>query len=256
MSRLTRFLGVAAAWLLLYVSGPGIVGKDGSPWGALLGVALWAWFASRPGRWAFRIEWLLAGAAWCGICSWAALVHWTSLLFIGPGFGIYYACAGILLRRLARHFPLALAAPAAWMFIETVRTLLEPPFGLSWMRLGIHAHDTSWLAGSARVWGVFGISYALAAAAGGLADLVAARGLSPAEARSRRRFAAIAGGGPLLLAVIFSFATRAPATELGPRVLLVQPGIPQERKMEQQDEIELFRDGVDLTLRGIEQQRA
>lgn len=252
---LARALGIGAAWLIIYLSGPGIFFPAGSALGAPLGVAVWAYFASRPGRAAFGIEWMAACAAWCGICSWAALVHWTSLLFIGPGFGMYYACSGLLLRRLARDWPLAIAAPAAWMFIETIRSLPEPPFGLNWMRLGIHWHDVGWLAGSARIWGVWGLSFSAAALAGGLADFAVARGLEASAARTRRRWALIAGGGPLLLAALFSVATAAPKSERGPRVLLVQPGIPQERKMEPGSREELYRDGVELTLQGLDEAR-
>ncbi|HTF89856.1 MAG TPA: hypothetical protein VK843_15690, partial [Planctomycetota bacterium] len=253
---LARLLGVGAGWLLLYVSGPGIVVKDGWAIGAPVAIALWAIFASRPGRWAFGIEWLVACAAWCGICSWAALVHWTSLLFIGPGFGIYYACAGLLLRKLARDWPLSIAAPAAWMFIEAVRSVPEPPFGLNWMRLGIHGHEVSWLAGSARVWGVWGVSFVLAALGGGLADLFVAGRLEPVLARARRRTALFAGGGPLLLAALLSLCTSPPKTEQGPRVLLVQPGIPQWRKMQQKTSEELFVEGARLTMTGLEEAKS
>ncbi len=252
---LQRLAGLGAAWLLLYCASPGIVVPEGLAILAPAGIALWAFFASRPGRGAFWIETLAGCIGWCGICSWAAMVHWTSLLFIGPGLGLYYAGGGLLLRRLARHWPLAIAAPAAWMGTECIRSILEPPFGLNWMRLGIHAHDIHWLAGSARVWGVFGLSYVLAALGGGAADQLLAFRFDPAAARIRRRWALIAGGGPLALAVLLAFATSSPETETGPRVLLVQPGIAQERKMKLKGSNELFIEGAALTAQGLEAAR-
>ena len=110
------------------------------------------------------------------------------------------------------------------MAVEGIRSVLEPPFGLSWMRLGVHWHDTAWLAGSARVWGVWGLSFAAAALAAGLAQ-------AWEDASCARRAVLAAGGGPVLLAVALSLATSAPATggKGGAHVLLVQPGVPQER---------------------------
>ena len=248
---LRRTLLVGAAWLLLYAFGPGIASPGGSPWPVPVALALWAHGASRPGRLAFSVESVLACAAWCGVCSWAAKVHWTSLLFIGPGFGLYYASAGALLRRLGRCLPLALAAPAAWMAVEALRTLLEPPFGLSWMRLGIHVHEVPWLAGSARVWGVWGLSFALAALGGLLADLGGHGFSGRSTPRGGWKLALAAGLGPVAAAVVLSLATSAPATERGPRGMLVQPAIPQERKMRQQTASELFLSGFHLTRDGL-----
>lgn len=250
---LGRSLGLGLAWLLLYLAGPGIVTGNGLFLLAPFGVGVWALFASRPGRWSFWIEVALGCAAWCGICSWAAKVHWSSLLFIGPGFGLYYASAGALLRRLSVRYPLVIAAPAAWLGIETLRTVLEPPFGLSWMRLGIHAHDVPWLAGSARVYGVFGLTYVLVAAGAGLAQWGRAAALEGAERRAHRRWALAGGGGPLLLALVLSFATEPPEFERGPRVLLVQPAIPQQRKMQSRTFDDLYLEGMALTRHGLDE---
>ena len=238
-----RLLASALAWGLIYLAGPGVVEPAGIWPLALAGVSLWAWCASRPGPWAFRIEVLAAGTAWCGITSWAALVHWSSLLFLGPGFGLYFAATAALARRLARRFPLALAAPVAWCAIETLRAVLPPPFGIQWMRLGTHLHDLLWLSGSARVWGVGGLSFALAAAAGLAADL--------ANRRARRALPWIAGLGPAALAVLLSLLVPAPATRPGPRWMTVQPAVPQERKMEQRGWAELLRESLDLTEEGL-----
>lgn len=252
LSAAQRCAWVGAGWLALVLAGPGFLSRDGSASLAVLGVALWAAGASRPGRRAFPVELLAALVAWSVICSWAAKVHWSSLLFIGPGMGLYFAITGALLRRLARRHGLALAAPAAWLAIESLRTLLEPPFGLSWMRLGVHAHAVPWLAGSARVWGVWGLSFVLAAAGGALADLIARP--TPGAPRSWRT-AAVAGLAPLALAAALTFGVPAPATEQGLRVMVVQPAIPQERKMQSRSSAELFRDGHVLTSDGLDEAR-
>jgi len=247
-----RLGALCLGWLLIVLAGPGIVVPQGLAGLAPVGAALWAWSASRPGRFAFAIEALVACLAWCWICSWAALVHWSSLLFIGPGFGLYYAGAGALLKRLARDWPLAIAAPAAWMAIEALRSVLEPPFGLSWMRVGVNWHAQEWLNGSARIWGVWGLSYAVMAAGGALADLAACWRSQEPRARLRRRWAIAAGGAPLLLAAALSAWVPAPDTEQGPRVLLVQPGFEQERKMERgPTQLELFHETRNLTIQGI-----
>ena len=247
-----RLGGLGLAWLLIVLAGPGMAVPEGLAPLAPLGAAGWAWFASRPGRFAFAIEFLLACIAWCWICSWAALVHWSSLLFIGPGFGLYFAGAGVLLRRLARDWPLAIAAPAAWMAVEALRSVLEPPFGLSWMRLGVNWHAVDWLNGSARIWGVWGISYAVMAAGSGLADLAASWRSQAPHSRRRRRWAIAAGCGPPSLAAALSAWVPAPESELGPRVLLVQPGFEQERKMERgPTRLELFGETRSLTIQGI-----
>src|SRR5262249_44686215 len=92
---------------------------------------------------------------------------------IVPAF--YMACAGALLRRLVRSVPLRLALPAAWVSLETLRAWIEPPLGFGWMRLGHSFSHVPWIAGSARVWGVMGLSLAAAGCAGLLAELARTR---------------------------------------------------------------------------------
>jgi apolipoprotein N-acyltransferase len=234
--------GTLAAFLLLYAAGPGIASPDGWWLLAPFALGLWAYVASRPGPWAFWSEALGAAIGWTLILSWAGHVFWGLLVWIGPGMGLYMAAQGVCLRRFARRVPLALAAPAAWMLSETVRASLEPPFGFQWMRLGTHLHDVAWLNGSARVWGIGGLSFVLAAWGGWLADL------------ERRRTAAshVWGLGPIALAVVLSRLVPAPPSEPGPRVLLVQPGIAQERKMALSDPYALYSGSVELMTTGLD----
>jgi apolipoprotein N-acyltransferase len=228
---------------------------------AFIALVPWALQCSRPGRWAFAAEWLAAAIGISAICWWSTYVIWITLLAVALVPAVYMAVAGVLLRRIARRWPLAIAAPAAWIALETLRLIVEPPFGFGWMRLGHHAHAELWLAGSARVWGTAGIGFAMAAFAGGIADFLRARsrasksGGEPIE-RPRPYFSrpwqiATAALAPLVLCVVFSAITSAPATKPGPRVLLVQPSFPQERKMSRVTGQEMLQELLSLTRRGM-----
>jgi len=168
------------------------------------------------------------------------------VVYIAAGWGVYFVVMGALLRRLARRWPLPLASALAWTSVEVLRSWIEPPFGLSWFRLGHYAHDDLWLAGSSRVLGVAGLSFVLAALAGALVDL----------ARGRRCAGAAwlaAALGPLAVAAVLALVVRAPATTEGPRVLLVQPGFEQARKQYGDPDLN-FADSTRLTLAALEAQ--
>lgn len=221
-----RFLGALLGYALLFAASPGVSGRDGSLLLALLGIATWSLVAARPlgerRRRAFFAEWSAAAIGFAALMGWAAYVYAPGLLWIGFGQGLYAAVAGVLLRRLALRMPFALAVGLAWGGAEVVRTLLEPPLGLGWFLLGHHAHHQLWISGSARLWGVEGLSLALAVIAGAVAGLVA-------RSERRPREAAI-GIGALAITVALSFGTRAPTCEPGPTLLLIQPAFEQSRK--------------------------
>ena len=230
-----------------------MVARDGLWWLALLALVPWALACSRPGRRAFAVEWLAAAVGISASCFWSTYVIWITLIAVALVPATYMAIAGVLLRRLARSWPLAIAVPCAWISLETLRAVVEPPFGFGWLRLGHHAASVPWLAGSARVWGTAGVGFALAAAAGGIADVWRARrAKTPLE---RPRLVAIAATAPLLATVVFALATSAPATVAGPRVLLVQPSFEQERKMARQTGDEMLHDALELTRRGLDEAR-
>lgn len=240
---LPRAVRLAIAFSLFALASPGSATPSGSSILALCAIALWAATASRPGRFAGLLEVIFGGLGWAWITSWAAYVWWGTMLVMGPGMGLYMLFAGAALRRLARFVPLALAAPLAWLLSEGVRAVLPPPFGYQWMRLGTHLHDVGWLAGSARVWGISGLSYVLAAAAGLAAD-----------ALSRRRPSTLAWASgllPALAAAGLNVLVPAPEQVPGPRLLLVQPAIPQARKMAARDAHELFEELTQLTRSGL-----
>lgn len=225
-SPLVRLAGVSGAAALAFLASPGVAGAGGSVTLAVLALALWAWTVARPvgPRWkaALLAEWLGGALAGGLMMWWVVHVVFFGVLYIGAGWGIYAAVMGACLRRLARAFPLPLAAGLAWNGVELVRALVPPPFGLGWFRLGFYAHDDLWLSGSARVLGVEGLTFVLASLGGGVAALALERRVRPAVA--------LTALAPLVLAAVLARLVPAPATIDGPRVLLVQPGFTQERK--------------------------
>jgi apolipoprotein N-acyltransferase len=248
----SRLLAALTTWALLFLASPGILGRDGAGVLALFALVPWAISCSRPGPKAFLVEWLAAGIGSAALSVWLWYV-WPGtmlILLLVPGF--YMACAGALLRLLARRYPLAIAAPVAWVGLETLRYLVVPPLGFGWLRLGTCFHATPWLAGSARIWGTGGLSFVAAAFAGGVADFLRPRGRQSRRA-AWGRWAQVFGGLPLGSAVALSFLTAAPPTRPGPRVLLVQPAFEQRRKMEPPDWQVLGRESCDLTAKGLEQ---
>jgi len=252
-----RALAFALSWCAFFLASPGILSREGSALLAVAALVPWAWAAARPGRAAFWIEWALAGAGIAATCFWSTKVLWITLLVVAIVPGLYVALAGVVLRRIAGGLPLALAAPVAWVALETLRAVIDPPFAFGWMRVGHHAHAVDWLAGSARVWGVAGLSFVLVALAGGIVDLTrirATRADEGASATGRARRGAIAlvlALGPSALALAAGLATAPPETTTGPRVLLVQPAFEQHRKMEPLLAATTFRETVELTERGI-----
>lgn len=243
-----RLLWMAGAFGSLLLASPGVSSADGSALLAVVAVGLWSAAAVRPGPRAVWVEGAVGGLGWCGVVQWAAYVHPVTLLWLGSGYALYVALSGVLLRFLARSFPLPLAAAAAWLFAETLRAVAPLPFGQEWMRLGTHLHAHGWLAGSARVWGIEGLGLVLAAAGGLL-------GVALRRARPRGPDLAL-GLAPLVLGVLFARLVPVPETVPGPRVLLVQPGIPQERKMRMPDPGQLFLELVELTLEGLQAEEA
>jgi len=243
---LGRLAGVVGAALLGFFASPGVSGPDGSLVLAVVGVALWSWTASRPlgdRPWRGRVaEWFGGSLAGGLMMWWVAYVVGYGAAYIGAGWGVYFVLMGALLRRLARRFPLPWAAALSWTGVELVRSLVPPPLGLGWFRLGYYAHAHTWLSGAARVVGVEGLTLALAALGGLLAALVRERRL--------RLPVALAGLAPTLVALVCAWIVPAPRTVDGPRVLLVQPGFTQRRK-QFDDPIANLTSSRDLTHRAL-----
>lgn len=218
-----RLAANLAAAGLLFLGSPGVSGADGSVWLAVAGVALWSFtvvhpLGPRPAR-ARVVDWLGGTAAGALYMWWVVKVVGFGVAYIGAGVGVYTLAMGILIRRGWGRWPFPLLVASVWTAVELVRALVPPPFGLGWFRLGFHAHAELWLSGAARVFGVEGLSFVLAAGGAGLAASVLERRVRPGTL--------LAALGPLALAAVVARLVPAPVLVDGPRVLLVQPGFEQ-----------------------------
>jgi apolipoprotein N-acyltransferase len=242
LAPLPRLALLVLSTVILLLSGPGI-GPFG-PFAPLLGVAglaLWALAAGRTGPRRKLIEWFAGAIYGASLMSWVAYITPPSVAWIGIGWGLYYILAGALLRRLRHHCGLPLAAALSYTAVESLRALLPTPFGLSWIRMGHFAAEFEPLLGAAALFGVGGIGFLLAALGGLVAQAIQARcGLVPSRAGGLPRMRdTLWVLGLLLFSVGFSMTSGFGLSldpeedfESGPRLLLVQPGIPQERKTE------------------------
>ena len=176
---LRRFLGELAGLFLAFLASPGILFATGSTLLAIVGIALWGANVVRPlgVRWkrALLAEWLAGALGWGWVMWWVWYVYPPTILYILGGWGVWMLLAAIAVRRLARHVSIPVAVMLGWTAVETVRSIIPPPIGLGWLRLGHFASHHFWLAGSARVGGVEGLSLLLAGLAGGIAGIVVLR---------------------------------------------------------------------------------
>ena len=232
-----RFFGTLLGLVGYWLASPGTLTPDGSCLGGILAVGLWGAFAVRPARplatgerrrfaRPFPIEWLAATLGAGLLFWWIYYVVPVGLLYIAVGWGFYGALAGLFTRALARRWRPALAVALGFWAAESLRAALPIPFGCEWLRLGHFSHAQLWLSGSARVWGIEGLTLVLALCAGAVAELLALR---PSAQRT------LCGLGltallPLGLAALLALLVRPQETRPGPRVLLIQPSFPQEVK--------------------------
>jgi apolipoprotein N-acyltransferase len=241
-----RLAANLAAAALLFLASPGVSGGDGSVLLAVAGVALWSWTVAHPlgprPRRALLVDWLGGAVAGALYMWWVVHVVGFGVAYIGAGVGVYTLATGILIRRGLARLPFAWTVASVWTAVELVRALVPPPFGLGWFRLGFHAHAELWLSGSARVFGVEGLSFVLAAAGGGIAACALARRVPRGEA--------LAALGPLALAFVLARLVPAPVLVDGPRVLLVQPGFEQAVKQHSNPRTN-FTTSVDHTRRAL-----
>jgi apolipoprotein N-acyltransferase len=237
---------VFGAWGLLVAAGPGALSGAGLPWLGVIAMGAWAAGASRPGRFAFAIEWLAGSFGLGATMFWIAYVFQAALPPAAIGMGLYMAVAGWALRRLVggSALPLGVAAALAWVSVETLRDLFEPPIGMGWLRVGHLATAWPGWLGGARVFGVEGLSFSIVALGAGLWGAWRTQG--PA-----RRAELVAACAPAALVVAAGWLVPAPRVAEGPRLLLVQPSIgvyeKQGRWTAQQrlnHQLELTRDGL------------
>ncbi|MEZ6021200.1 MAG: nitrilase-related carbon-nitrogen hydrolase [Planctomycetota bacterium] len=227
---LARLLAVLAAWGLLLLAQPGLFGRDGQGWLAWFALIPWAWAASRPGKRAKTIEWIGASFGLCGYAFWMRYLLPWAVYPMGMVPALYMVAGGVLLRFLVRRWPLALAVPLAWLAAESVRFTLEAPFSFGWWRVGSLVHAEPWYAAGARVFGVWGLSFGMAAFAGWVVDRLngGIRGRSWA-------LSWMVGLGAPALVWAAGAATAPPATTAGPRVLVLTAGLEQSLKQSSSD---------------------
>ncbi len=258
---------------LLVASNPGVlpIERLRLPLG-LLGLLFWVFAACRTGPWRKRLEWLAGGVYGASVMCWVYYITPPSLGWIFAGWGLYTVLAGWLLRRLLHHIGLPLAAALAWTAIEALRTLLPTPIGLSWVRMGHLYAEWPALRGAAAYVGVDGLTFLSVALAGlGAIALLRSTFLLNVTGRQRRVRAQLLGAstpvqlmwGAALLGLTWWLgqgrAAFAQGFEPGPRVVLVQPGFPQERKKELyagESMQSLFDEQLALSLRGVAAEQA
>jgi len=229
-----RLIGAFVAWMLLAGSSPGVLTTDGLPLLGALAIAVWAHVEARPvkGRaWkGFFAHVLGAAPGAAATMLWIRFVYPPPLVYVGLGIACYSAIGGVLLRAMLRSVRARWAAPLcaglAWTASDVLRCFVPMPFGVEWFRLGHVAHAWLPLAESARVWGVAGLTFALASLGGGIAFAYRARGRG--AARLAKGIAA--GLAPSVVGLVFGALTGPPDLAPGPRVLVVQPGFEQARK--------------------------
>ena len=244
-----RLLYLGLGFTIYVLAGPGILLPEGSPLGAL-GLIPWALSASRPGPWKKRIEWIAGACALTAQVTWMGIVFWFAILWLFIGYGCWSVWGGWVMKRLSARLPLALSTPLAWIGCESLLAWTPPPIGLSWLRLGHYWNDWPGLAGSGRVWGVVGLGFVLAALAGLIADFLAGTRWRGSRASW------LSGLIPAALAVVLALVVRPPETELGPRLMLVQPAFEQARKQGGGRPEELFLESAMLTKEGLDGLRA
>lgn len=223
-----RLARLALAWALFFVATPGVVMRDGSLLVAILAVGMFGAAALRPTGGATPRRVFLAELV-VNVLGNVALFHWVrfvtpgGMLWIALVVGAWITLGGASMRLFARRCPVSVSVCCGWLGAELLRTLVPLPFGLGWFLLGHFAHHQTWLSGSARVWGVEGLSLVVAALGGGVAALLL---------RAKRPSVELGfGGGALAVGVALAALTTPPKSVDGPRVLIVQPAFPQERKM-------------------------
>ncbi|QDV06490.1 apolipoprotein N-acyltransferase [Planctomycetes bacterium Poly30] len=263
LAPLRRLALVLLTWGMIGLAQPGILRPDGFGHLAFFAIGPWAFAASRPGRRAFLAEWLGHSLGLAIVFHWMIAFMPVILAPMSIVPALYPAFAGVLLRR-CRRWPLALLAPAAWLFAEALRWYLPVPFSFGWFRLGMLMHDTEWIVGSAAWLGTWGLSWGIAALGGLAADLYTAV-TRPQGTRYPTVAALVFGLAPLLgligLSVVADRSLQMSATgsdrfEEGPDLLIVQPGISQEIKAARRDPLaDRFVPQVTRTLQALYETR-
>jgi apolipoprotein N-acyltransferase len=157
------------------------------------------------------------------------LSHPTNLILMVVVASLYFVGFAFLLRALIvwRGWPSLLGLPVAFVCQEFCRRHL-PLEGYPWLLLGYSQHDWPQLLQCSDLAGVYGVSFLLALSAGAVDDFVREQG-RPFLRRGRSILVFVA---LILVAVGYgSWRLRGQGKwPLGPRLLLVQPNLPQALK--------------------------
>lgn len=219
---------------------------------------------------ACRSSWraMLVGAAWAllmtflvGRCLPPAVVlfhqqsaaaGWGLLALAGILTAVpHYAVAAFLIHRLAERetatWPVLVGA--SWAVTEWARVALPP--GNPWAIAGLATIDLPDLVGLARLTGVYGLSFLVAAV--NAAVLVLLRRGVPWRAKWQ---GVLVTAGMLLVAVYLSAATRPPALrgEEAPVVALVQPALPPDTALSSADHRRRLHAHLELTKEALRYQ--
>jgi apolipoprotein N-acyltransferase len=175
----------------------------------------------------FGLGFFLAGTGWIYVAlhdfgGMPILLALPSTLLFSAFLALFFALAGYLQARFPyKHI---LVMPAVWVLIEWLRGTIFT--GFPWLTMG-YANSDSWLAGYAPVFGVYGVSLAVALSAGLIAALFQPAAPNGLQTKLRLiSYAAIlwAGGG-WLSSIAWTQPYGAPFS-----VTLVQGNIAQDRK--------------------------
>ncbi|MDO8412598.1 MAG: apolipoprotein N-acyltransferase, partial [Gallionellaceae bacterium] len=215
----------------------------------VLAILFWQW-QHTSGKWAvarlgfaFGLGLFGAGVGWIfvamhdyGDMSFVAALLATTL------FVAFYALFPALVAYLQTKLPAptwvrwVLYMPALWVLLEWLRGLIFT--GLPWLALGYSQAAASPLAGYAPLFGVYGVSLAVAVSAGLLANLYQAR-WSKSGRLALLALVLLWGAGAVLRTVEWTQVTGGPF-----QVSLVQGNIPQELKFREEklvDTLETYR---------------
>ncbi|HTF57323.1 MAG TPA: apolipoprotein N-acyltransferase [Planctomycetota bacterium] len=207
--------------VLLYLSFPP---ADLGPlaWGALIPLILFALREPKGSR-AFLLSWLGGFLFFTAGLFWLRHTAPFGPFGIGAYKGLSWGLFALILRRLhyGARWPVAVAAPAAWLTLEYVRSYLFG--GMPWLLAGYTQHRALGVIQIADLGGVWLVS-ALVLFVNG----AAAQALLQPERRRRWSAAAFAS---VVIALVYGTIRLSTLPEgSGPVVGIVQPNIPQEIK--------------------------
>ena len=230
-----RFVRLLVAWGLFFAATPGVLTRDGSLILAVLGVGVFgATVLLSSGATPKRTLAVELAANTLGnvvLFQWVRYVAPGGMVYVAFIVALWVTVGGALMRAFSRRFPTSLSVALGWLGAEILRTAVPLPFGLGWFLLGHFSHHHTWLAGSARVWGIEGLSLVVATMGGGVASAILRR---KHRGRIRSDSPVVAAGVvavALGLGVFLAGVTAPPATVDGPRVLIIQPGVEQGDKL-------------------------